>query len=205
MIKFDSVEDSAHIKSYQRGDFDALDTLIKKYYIYIYKILCYKGVGQVEAEDFTHDICIRLIDALKEFKHECTFKTYLDKIINNKVIDYYRNSKNAKTFSLFATLFSETGEEVCLNLFDSQHTETTEQDVLAEELKKVIENCLASIGNKAMQQLVHLWLDGFKRKQMAELLDVTLGYVNGTLERGKTVFRDCVRKKWDYFENYAGV
>ncbi|MBD3291061.1 sigma-70 family RNA polymerase sigma factor [candidate division KSB1 bacterium] len=206
MIKFNPVEDRQCIEAYQQGNSDALNKLIKKYYIYIYKVLCYKGVCSDEAEDVTQDICIRLMDSLMDFKHECAFKTYLDRIINNKVIDCYRQSKKARTYSLFALLFSEMGEEINRHIVDDVNfAEMPDQNMFAHELNEIAKKCLQGIRNKMMRQLVQLWLEGFKRRQMAELHDVTMGYVNGTLERGKNIFRDCVRNKWDYFENYSGA
>ncbi len=46
-----------------------------------------------DAEDFTQDIFIKLTDSLCNFEGRSTFKTYLDRIIKNKLIDYYRGRK----------------------------------------------------------------------------------------------------------------
>jgi len=77
-------------------------------------------------------------------------------------------------------------------------TENTlpDQDTLYKELKIVIKTCLSQIKNRIMQQLVNCWLNGLKRKDMANLLDVSIGYVNGCLERGKSKFRNCIRENY---------
>lgn len=194
-------EDRNYILAYQNGDNNALNELVSKYYTYIYKVFCIKRVSKTDAEDFTHDICMRLISALKTFKHESNFKTYLDKMINNKVIDYYRHNIRVRQESLFKIIYLGQGNEIELCDLLQNGTVEPDQQIIYDELKTIIQFCLAAIQNNVMQQLVNLWLYGLKRRQMAELLDVSLGYVNGTLERGKGVFRKCVRQKYGLIDN----
>ena len=64
------------------------------------------------------------------------------------------------------------------------------------DLIRIIKYCLSLIKNERMKQIVNMWLYQLKQKQIASLLDVTIGYVGGTLNRGKEIFRKCVMENY---------
>ena len=186
-----TIEDQNLIKLYQNCNVDALNQLIKKYYQYIYKVLtCYRKIPGERAQDYTQDICLRLIQSLKSLKIETTFKKYLDRMINNKAIDDHRETLRNKNIPI--------DEDIQV---DPSNSFTRRELYL--KLEQIIKDCLSKIKHKKMQQLVNFWINGYrgnciKRKDMARLLNVKIGYVNGTLERGKAIFRDCVKKNYEY-------
>jgi len=206
MNDINTIDDKNLIEAYQNGDQEALSKLIKKYYPYIYKVLTYyKKIPVDRAEDYTHDICLRLIKSLDSLKIKNTFKSYLDRMINNKVIDDYRDRLKNKELSLFSIITSDNNETILLETFSASDDSSIHRE-LCLKLENIIKHCLSQIKNKKMQQLVNFWLNGFrdnhiKRKDMARLLNVTLGFVNGTLERGKAIFRECFKKHYSQLKS----
>jgi RNA polymerase sigma factor (sigma-70 family) len=196
-----AIEDLNLIDAYQNGNQQALAELIQKYYKYIFKVLLvYKGIPKTVAEDLTQDICYKLIGKLRGLKIEYSFKGFLDRMINNAVIDYYRK------VSLINKIFIDWLDHENHNnpgIWDIVSTPEAQPDETNAyfELEKIITNCLSRIRHKKMQQLVNFWLNGLngkpvKRKEMARLLKVSVGFVNGTLERGKALFRKCIETNY---------
>jgi RNA polymerase sigma-70 factor (ECF subfamily) len=195
MQKKKSDEDAELIRAYQQGDFRALNQLIGKYRgNYIFKVLRYKGLSAQASEDCTQDICMKLIDGLKRFRFECDFKAYLDRMINNKVIDYYRQKAREKKLftSLDKQIDDEENKRTLLN--KSNHASYTEDSEKLRELRQVIGSCLNKITNQKMRILLCLWLKGLKVREMAELLGIGKSDASVTLLRGKEKLRNCVAR-----------
>ncbi|MBN1154360.1 sigma-70 family RNA polymerase sigma factor [candidate division KSB1 bacterium] len=163
------------IHDYQNGNEDAFTLLFHKYYPIVCKIFMMKGVSQADSDDMTEEIFIKLITGLKSYHFDKNFDHYLNKIVRNKLIDYYRKSR--RTCSFFEEQFIQDKSFDPINL---------------EELHDIIECCLQKIIDKIRRSILLLWIEGFKRAQMAELLNIPLGTVHSNLERGKIILRKCV-------------
>lgn len=197
MQQHDHQQDAAWIREYQQGDLSALNALITKHYQNIYKSFIYRGIPRTDAEDCTQDVCLRLITALQKFKFESSFRTFLHHAIRNRTFDYYR--QHPKTIdSLFTPIriFDEETELQLLEIIASNEFDDPAQNADYQRLCVILAACIQKIKNHIQQKLVALWLDGYKRKQMAQLLAITIGNVNGNLERGKTHLRQCVKKNF---------
>jgi len=171
-------EDYNLIREYQGGNEKAFTQLFKKYYPLIFIFLKNKGIPKIEAEDFTAEIFIKLIDALKVFRFEKPFENFLFRIVRNKVFDYYRKKK-IEICSLTIELAAET------------------QSGLLEvaEIEEIINFCLNQIKSQIRRAIIVSWIEGYTRKQIAQLLDLPLGTVHSNLERGKVNFKNCIKEK----------
>jgi len=163
------------IRAYQDGDELAFATLFRKYYPMVLKTILAKGIAPENAEDCTADIFIKLINSLKRYRFEKPFTHFLRRIIRNKLFDYYRqNEFNAQP----------------LEFFELKIKTTLDDSFMIEE---IIQTCLQKIPNLQRRAIISLWIEGYKRSQIAEILNLPLGTVHSNLERGKTVFQKCVQ------------
>jgi RNA polymerase sigma factor (sigma-70 family) len=185
------------IMEYKQCHQDALTRLIKKYYIYIYKSFIYRGIPRIDAEDCTQDICLRLVRSLKNFEFRSTFKTFLDRAINNRWIDFISSrSRNVVLISLYFKLLGEDSEIELIDILRNGESDDPEQNYKYQLLIRTLKKCLEQIKHPRQKKLVALWLDGHKRKYMADLLCIPIGSVHGDLERGKTRLRNCIKKNY---------
>ena len=65
----------------------------------------------------------------------------------------------------------------------------------AKEIEEIINLCLQQIISLTRRAIIVSWLEGYTRKQIAELLGLPIGTVHSNLERGKQVFKQCVKEK----------
>lgn len=206
MQSHNAEKDDALIRAHLNGDPEALNQLIKRYYQYIFKILRHKGVSEPDAEDYTQNICLRLIESLDSFRFDCAFKTYLDRTINHQVIDHYRKKSRKMQDSLFTLVLAESGSEASLiDQISDPSAELPDQALDYGNLRRIVQLCLGLITNELTLNLVCLWLKGMKRRQMAELLNLKIGTVHGTLERGKAQLRECVKQRYWGEKSAEGV
>ena len=65
------------IREFQDGDNDAFDELVKRHLPETYGFFIKFTSDEVEAEDLAQDVFIKMYKALKKFRFESEFKTYL--------------------------------------------------------------------------------------------------------------------------------
>jgi RNA polymerase sigma factor (sigma-70 family) len=194
------------IRDYQDGNQRAFDRLMEeyKYWEYIFKYLCAKGIPSAEAEDYTQQICIRLLEGLKKFRFECPFESYLNLIIKRQAINHYRRgvqTANGEKFRIqFVTLdepaTTEGTETTLIDRVPDPSAALPDANLQFDELRRVVGACLQTFVNKTIKLITCLWLAGLKQRQTATLLQITTGAVGGHLYRGQRMLRECVRKKY---------
>ncbi len=82
--------DSELITKACEGDGDAFAALLAQYYDYIHAVAWRRTGSGADAEDITQDVCMRLAKAIRRFRGEAGFKTWLHTITLNAVRDFER-------------------------------------------------------------------------------------------------------------------
>jgi len=170
--------DFDYIQKYRQGDEQAFAKLFYKYYPLVYQSLIAKGILQQDAEDKTSEIFIKLADSLIDYQFAKPFEHYLRRIVRNKIYDYFR-SKQWNWYSL--TVENLISDSDCV--FEES------------EIQEIINLCLLQIRSLTRRAIIISWLEGYTRKQTAELLKFPIGTVHSNLERGKEVFKQCIKGK----------
>jgi RNA polymerase sigma-70 factor (ECF subfamily) len=88
-----TINDKILIQHYLKGDERSFDVLVKRYLKLIYSFV-YKNVGnQVEAEDITQEVFIKVWKNMKKFDQNKNFKPWIFQIAKNTSIDFLRKKK----------------------------------------------------------------------------------------------------------------
>jgi len=188
-----SQEDQKLIQKYRLGDVKAFNCLYEKYKQKIVKVLVFKGLPREDALDVCQDIFLNLIDTLKKTVIKESFNAFLNQIIRNKVVDFYRKKKYNLLYILFIDALEP--EQVDNNNFkyflqglSDNHLELEKKI----ELEDAIDYCLKRENNERWKLLLTLWLDGLKREQIAELSGVPFGSVCSGISRARPPFLECL-------------
>ena len=82
------------IKKVQAGEWEAFDTLVKKYYMSIYHF-CYRRFNgdSGTAEDLTQDVFLKLLEHIHTVNPLRKFQNYLYTIAVNTANNYYKKTK----------------------------------------------------------------------------------------------------------------
>ncbi len=98
----------------RNGDRGAFGELVERHYDFIYRIAWRWAGNRSDAEDITQDVCVRLGKAIRSFKGEGAFTTWLYAMTLNVARDLKRKEKRdtAKTeaFGVHALISGETEE-----------------------------------------------------------------------------------------------
>lgn len=92
--------DSELVARAKQGDLDAYDELVRKYQERIYSAMYHMTSNHEDASDLTQESFIKAYRALKSFKGDSTFFTWLYRIAVNKAINFLKQRKHAHEMSL---------------------------------------------------------------------------------------------------------
>jgi RNA polymerase sigma-70 factor (ECF subfamily) len=187
-----ATDDEKLVRQYQQGNRNAFAILFRRYYQYVYKVFVWKGVPSQDAEDFTQDLFLKLTTALLHFAGKSRFKTYLDRAITHKLIDFYRRRRTTRGgwqeqlsgLAVTAPFDHASREKYMASSFD--------EPARAIALGAAIHHCMEKITNLACRAVVALWLDGFRLQQIAQILALPPGTANSHSARGRAKLRQCL-------------
>ncbi len=153
-----------------------------EYYQKIVKYLL-SLVGQYEAEDIAQEVFEKASRGLKSFKGESKLSTWLYRIATNTAIDRMR-SPSFRRSSEHTSLEEDTGTED-RNVW-SGHTKThVDQTVIRKEMSECVREFIDRLPSDYKTVILLSELEGFKNREIADILQVSLDTVKIRLHRAR--------------------
>ena len=172
------VHDSALVRRAQDGDAGAYDELIRRYQERIYATVYHMTSNHEDANDLTQETFIKGFQALKSFKGDSSFYTWVYRIAVNKTINFLKQRKNRTHLSLNDIDFNAENDPDLVALVSDR---TPRRDIGLSELQQKL--------NKAMQKLsephrlvVTLHdVQGLSHEEIGTIMDCNIGTVRSRL------------------------
>jgi len=135
-------------------------------------------------EEIANDVMLAAINSEKKFEGRCSDFSWLCSIANHKIIDFYRKKKIKTVLFSVSPMFEEIADKAL----------TPERDVLKNELKEEIKQTFKDM-KKGYQKILRLkYIEGWKVKEIAGVMNVSIKAVESKLIRAKKEFRE----NWAY-------
>src|SRR5205814_3239988 len=135
-------EDLVLVQRSQRGDTGAYDELIRRYQERVYATIYHMTSNHEDANDLAQETFIKGYQALKSFKGDSSFYTWVYRIAVNKTINFLKQRKNRTHLSLNDLDFSAENDPDLVALISDR---TPRRDMNLTELHETL--------NEAMQKL----------------------------------------------------
>ena len=172
------VEDLHLVQQAQKGDFNAYDELIRRYQERIYATIYHMTSNHEDANDLAQETFIKGFQALKSFKGDSSFYTWVYRIAVNKTINFLKQRKNRTHLSLNDLDFSAENDPDLVALISDR---TPRRDLNLTELQEKL--------NEAMQKLspVHRLVvtlhdvQGLSHEEIGKIIDCNIGTVRSRL------------------------
>lgn len=189
-------DDQVLIERAQKGDRDALDQLIRKYekraYQYAYRLTS----NTDEACDVVGDAFVRIYSAMRNFKGNSAFTTWMYRILTNCFLDLRKRERNRPSVSLEAAMQTEDG--LVERQFESDEPTA---DLIAERNQReaTIERAVSLLPEyqRAMVTLYHA--ENLSYEEIAEALDLPIGTVKSRLNRARLSLREQLVRDEELF------
>ncbi len=157
-----------------------------EYYQKIVKYLL-RLVGQYEAEDVAQEVFEKVSQRLKGFKGESKLSTWLYRIATNTAIDRMRSPS-------FKRLSEDTSLEESMEVEDknvwSDHTKAfTDQTLIRKEMSECVREFIDKLPPDYKTVILLSELEGFKNREIADILQVSIDTVKIRLHRSRAVLK----------------
>src|SRR4051794_11276320 len=165
------------------GDLDSFNQLVLRWERPIYA-LAYRVIGREEdARDVAQETFLRAFRALKGFKGEAKFSSWLYRITLNLCRDWVRRERRQP--------IAQAPEGVDLIELASEQTpsETIEDLVARNEISEAVARAMATLPDDQRTAIVLKEYHGLTFQEIADMLDCPLSTVKTRLYQGLTVLR----------------
>jgi len=172
------VPDLELVQRAQKGDGSAYDELIRRYQERVYATVYHMTSNHEDANDLAQETFIKGFQALKSFKGDSSFYTWIYRIAVNKTINFLKQRKNRTHMSLNAIDFNAENDPDLVALISDR---TPRRDIGLSELQEKL--------NDAMQKLspVHRLVvtlhdvQGLSHEEIGKIIDCNIGTVRSRL------------------------
>ena len=149
-------------------------------------------LGDQAAEDIAQEVFAKVSRKLDSFKGKSSFSTWIYRIATNAALDKLR-SPSFKRSSEHSTLEDCTGTED-RNAWTGQAEPTVDQKVIRKEMSECVREFVDRLPPDYRTVLILSELEGFKNREIADILEISLDNVKVRLHRARARLKkelDC--------------
>lgn len=173
-----AAEDLALVNRAKNEDAAAYDDLIRKYQERIYATVYHMTSNHEDANDLTQETFIKAYRALKSFKGDSSFYTWVYRIAINKTINFLKQRKNRYHMSLNDLDFNAENDPDLVALISDK---TPRRDLGLAELQEKLNAGMQKL-SEAHRTVVTLHdVQGLSHDEIAEIMNCNVGTVRSRL------------------------
>ena len=182
-------EDDELIREAQRGERAAFDSLVRRYDQSVLRLALHMLGNEQDAQDVHQEAFIKAYRHLGNFRFECSFYTWLYRIVTNLCLDQLRRRKSRREDP--ATVLDSSGDEMDLlaNLSDTRSMADPGRELERKRMGESINEALSKLTprERTVFELKHY--QGLKLRTIGEMLSTTEETAKNTLFRATRKLR----------------
>jgi len=171
-------EDLELVRRAKMGDMTAYEDLVRKYQERIYATIYHMTANHEDANDLGQDTFIKAYTALKSFKGDSSFYTWVYRIAVNKTINFLKQRKNRPHLSLNDLDLNAENDPDMVALVSER---TPRRDVALTELQEKLNAAMLKLS--AVHRLVVTLHDvqGLSHEEIGKIMECNVGTVRSRL------------------------
>jgi RNA polymerase sigma-70 factor (ECF subfamily) len=171
-------EDADLVRRAQGDDLAAYDELIRRYQERIYGTVYNMTSNHEDANDLVQETFIKAHRALKSFKGDSSFFTWLYRIAVNKTINYLKQRKNRTGISLNDLDFNAENDPDLVALVSDK---TPQRDAGLAELQEKLNAAMMKLSEQHRLVVTLHDVQGMAHDEIAKIMDCNAGTVRSRL------------------------
>jgi RNA polymerase sigma-70 factor (ECF subfamily) len=180
------------IEACQEGDREAFQLLFETYKDKVFSIAVYSvGGDRAIADDVTQQIFLKLFTAIRQFRGESEFTTWLYRMVVNACLDERRRSKRWLPWGESVAM-TETGT-------NTSNRKPQEKQFARLELTEAVQAAIAELKPKFRLPILLKYIEGLSYDEIATVMGCSKGTVASRLNRGHSQ----LAKRLSHFNNPA--
>jgi RNA polymerase sigma-70 factor, ECF subfamily len=182
-------EDDDLIREAQRGDRSAFDSLVRRYDQSVLRLALHMLGNEQDAQDVHQEAFLKAYRHLGNFRFECSFYTWLYRIVTNLCLDHLRRRKSRREDP--ATVLDSRGDEMDLlsNVSDTRSMANPARELDRKRMGESINEALSKLTPRERMVFELKHYQGLKLRTIGEMLSTTEETAKNTLFRATRKLR----------------
>ena len=182
-------EDDELIRAAQKGDRSAFDSLVRRYDRSVLRLALHMLANEEDAQDAHQEAFIKAYRHLSNFRFECSFYTWLYRIVTNLCLDQLRRRKSRREDP--GTVMDAAGDEMDLmaNVQDERAGANPGRELERKTQGAAIQGALAELTPRERMVFELKHYQGLKLRTIGEMLSTTEETAKNTLFRATRKLR----------------
>jgi RNA polymerase sigma-70 factor (ECF subfamily) len=160
------------IEACQQGDRDAFQLLFESYKDKVFSIAVYSVGDRALADDITQQIFLKLFTAIRQFRGESEFTTWLYRLVVNACLDERRRRKR----------WLPWGETVAMK--NPVDRKPQEKQFARLEVAEAVQAAIGELKPKFRLPILLKYIEGLSYEEIASVMGCSKGTVASRLNRG---------------------
>ena len=183
------VDDTLLVRQAQQGNTAAFEELVQQYDRAVLRLAVHLTGSQEDGQDIYQEAFLRAYIDLPHFRFECSFYTWIYRIVTNLCLDHLRK-KNSRGRDVTTMVSPDGDEEEVLNRMpDHNPGASPERSLVGRELRRCILRALERLSPRERMVFELKHYHGLKLRTVADLLNTTEGTIKNTLFRANHKLR----------------
>jgi len=179
------IEDLKIIQQVLSGNMEAFSTIVLRYQKMIFKYVNSQFNNEDDAQDITQEIFITAMEALKGFRGESKFSTWLYSIMVNYCKNYKKKAGRMYVTSLYA---SKESEEFEIQIPD--HRVNPEQDIVDSDSLAIVKEEIYKLPDDYKNVVLMRDIEGLSYNEISDILGINLSNVKVRIYRGRELLKN---------------
>lgn len=186
------VHDSELIRAAQRGDRTAFEALVRQYDQAVLRLALHLTGSESDAQDVYQDAFLKAYRHIGNFRFECSFYTWIYRIVTNLCLDHLRKRQTRKEDS--PVVMDSNGQEmdVLERVSDDRAGANPERDLMRRELGGKIAAALTKLTPRERMVFELKHYQGLRLRTIGEMLNTTEETAKNTLFRATQKLRSVL-------------
>jgi RNA polymerase sigma-70 factor (ECF subfamily) len=183
------MNDSDLIRAAQRGDRAAFESLVRQYDQAVLRLAYHLIGSEADAQDIYQEAFLKAYRHIGSFRFECSFYTWVYRIVTNLCLDQLRKRQTRKEES--TVVVDGQGQEVDRmdNVSDDRAGANPERDLMRRELGSKINQALTRLTPRERMVFELKHYQGLRLRTIGEMLNTTEETAKNTLFRATQKLR----------------
>jgi RNA polymerase sigma-70 factor (ECF subfamily) len=183
-------DDMQYVVLCQKGDTESFAALVDRHQKKMLNI-AYRMTGDYDDScDIVQEAFLAAFRAIKKFKGEAQFSTWLYRIVINHSKNRLKQVQILKRREP-ATIndFAEEGREFCKVCADEK---SPDEQLMQQERDAGVQHCISCLDNEYREVLVLRDIQGFSYEEIRAVLQIPEGTVKSRLSRARCALKECL-------------
>ncbi len=182
-------EDDDLIREAQHGDRASFDSLVRRYDQSVLRLALHMLSNEQDAQDVHQEAFLKAYRHLGNFRFECSFYTWLYRIVTNLCLDHLRRRKSRREDP--ATVLDARGDELDLmaNISDVRSMANPARELDRKRMAQSINEALGKLTPRERMVFELKHYQGLKLRTIGEMLSTTEETAKNTLFRATRKLR----------------